>query len=318
MPGGISFLLAFGPLSDLPLHRHPDGAVIVGVIFLAVQTVVPLHRGVAAKLIVRVAGQPLPKDAGVDALQGLGVGAHAVEHGPLSPGELVEHHAFGHGAAGVLARDQVAEPAAAQIVDADAVLADAVVHQCLLVGVGGRVPGVDVVGVPLAGLVPEFRYLAVSFLIGEHLLKADEFEGEHRGDLGFHLAASLHGYLDGHGKEGTDGRSCPDLGGRSAVEAGKSLRKALRGLVAVAKGYVDDLFRPLLQVQGRLIEPAVPKVLAHAPAGQEGEAPLQEEGGEVYRPSHIVQADVLRQVLLHIRYRPADRGEPFHGPSPFL
>ena len=156
MPGGISFLLAFDPLSDLPPHRHPDGAVIVGVIFLAVQTVVPLHRGVATELVVRVPGEPLPKDAGVDALQGLGVGAYAVEHGPLPAGKLIEHHAFGHGAAGVLARDQVAESAVAQIVDADAVFADAIVHEGLLVGVGWRVPGVDVVGVPLAGLVPEF------------------------------------------------------------------------------------------------------------------------------------------------------------------
>ena len=129
---GIGLLEGSG--SGLLLDGDPDGAVVVGVGHFPVHAVVPLHGGVPAEFVVGVAGQPFGEDAGVHALERLGVGADAVEHGPLVARELVDDHALGDGASGVPAGDQIAESVRAEVVDADAVFADAVVHERLLVG----------------------------------------------------------------------------------------------------------------------------------------------------------------------------------------
>ena len=101
------------------------------------------------------------------------------------------------------------------------------------------------------------------------------------------------------------------------MEASEGLGEALRGLVAVFKGDIDDLLRAPLQIQGRLIEPTIPEVLADAIAGHEGKAPLQEEGREVHLPGHVLETDRLPQMSLHIADGRADRGEPLHGSVSF-
>lgn len=177
----------------LAFDGDPDGAVVVGVGFLAVDAVVPFDVGVAAEFVLGVAGEPFAEDAGVHALEGFGDGADAVEHRPVAAGEFIYDHAFGDFAACVSAGDEVAETAASDVVYAHAVLADAVVHEGLLIGVGGRIAGVDVGGILRADFIPEPGDFGVCGFVVEFLLEADDFEGEHRGDLVIHVGASLDG-----------------------------------------------------------------------------------------------------------------------------
>lgn len=296
------------------LHRDPDGAVIVGVGLLAVDAVVPFHCGVAAKLVVGVAGEPVAEDGGVDALKSLRVRAYAVEDCPVVARELVEDHALGDVAAGVLSGDEIAEFVAAKVVDADAVLTDAVVYDGLFEGVGRLVAGVYVSGIFAADLVPEFRDLRVGSLHVKFFLKADNLEREHWCDLVIHKITSFYGYVDRQRDENVDGGAAPDLRRRISVKTRERFGEALGRLVTVSEGDVDYPVIRFLQVQRRLIKPAVSDVLTDPVARHQRKAFLKDEGRQIHLVGDILRADVVPEVILHVIDRFADACKPLHRP----
>ena len=167
--------------------------MVVGIGLFSVYTIIPLHAGFAAKLILRISGQPLPEDSGVHALKCIRDRADTGEHRPVVSGKLINNHAFRYIAARVFTGNEIPELSAADIVDADAIFPDAVVHQCLLIGIRRSISGIHIVSILFTNLIPEFRDLRVSGFIVKLFLKADDLKREHRCDFAVHLITSMNG-----------------------------------------------------------------------------------------------------------------------------
>ena len=109
--------------------------MVVGIGFFSVHTIIPLHAGVAAKLIFRIAGKPLPEYPRVHALKCIRDRTNAVEYRPVAPGKFIDNHVFRYIAARVFSGNEIPELSAANIIDTDAIFPDAVIYQSLLIGI---------------------------------------------------------------------------------------------------------------------------------------------------------------------------------------
>ena len=149
--------------------------MVVRVGLFTVHAVVPLNIGVSAKFPVGVAGQPFLEDSCVHVLKRFWNRAVAVKNRPLALRELVNSHSFRNFAACVFSCNKIAELAVTQIIDADTVLADAVVDDCLFVRICRRISCVNILCVFFADFIPEFRDFSISSFFIELFLKADDF-----------------------------------------------------------------------------------------------------------------------------------------------
>ena len=96
------------------------------------------------------------------------------------------------------------------------------------------------------------------------------------------------------------------------MKAGKRFRKALRRVVAVPQGDVDDPVFRVPEVQRRLVQPAVPDILPDPAAAHQRKPPLEKERGKIHLIRHILRADVISQVFFHVPDRRADSSQPLH------
>ena len=108
--------------------------MVVGIGFFSVHTIIPLHAGIAAKLILRIAGKPLPEDSRVHALKCIRDWTNAVEHRPVAPGKFIDNHAFRYIAARVFTGNEIPELSSANVIDTDAIFTDTVIYQSKRIG----------------------------------------------------------------------------------------------------------------------------------------------------------------------------------------
>ena len=168
-----------------------------------------------------------------------------------------------------------------------------------------------------AELVPKLRNLPVSGFKRTNPFKSDHPHSFSFLNHKFHSVASFYRNLYNQGKKYLDlMRMLSKLHGGQAVKTGECPGEALRSIVTVFVCQVNDsplaaaasAFPPASfpgnvsrkYFQGRQIQPAVPQIFPDGIACHYLKTFLEIKWGEIYRACHVLCADVVKQMLLHV------------------
>ncbi len=143
------------------LYRYPDCTMIIRVRLFAIDTVIPLYTGISTQFILWIAGEPFLKDSSVHSLKRFRDWSDTVEYCPVTAGKFIDDHTFRHISACVFTGNEIPELPVSYIIYADTILADTIVHQCLLVRIRRCIPGIYIECIFLAYLIPVLWNLSV-------------------------------------------------------------------------------------------------------------------------------------------------------------
>jgi len=125
-------------------------------------------------------------------------------------------------------------------------------------------------------LVPEFGQVLIGALHGKLPFHSNQLKFMQFFHDVIHAISSLNSQCDFQRKKrGKPFRTLPQLGGRYPVEPAERLAEALRRIVAVPVGQINDLFPSGDGLQPSQIQPPVPDILSYRISGYQLEPSLQ-------------------------------------------
>ena len=101
------------------------------------------------------------------------------------------------------------------------------------------------------------------------------------------------------------------------MKAGESLGKALRRVVAILAGQVNDLCLPRNHLKPRQIESSVPDIFTYGISRHDLKPPLKIKGRNIYPAGRFLCADIQKKVFFHIINGLLKACRPFHPPFSF-